>query len=307
LKEHLVALDPENDGRALDQEIWTIKRVLKSSFDWLKAKNSDPYCNHRLDSEVMLSDVLGVDRMQLYLDLDRPLNKDERDRYRALLMQRGMGVPVAQIIGHRDFYRHRFIVTKDTLIPRADTECLVEAAIAQLRPLEMPKVLDIGTGSGCIGISIAAAIPNARIEAWDVSEEALVVARSNAERLGFSNINFMLRDALSANSYGSERFHMIVSNPPYIPWNEKSLCAAETLNFEPHLALFTGEEDGLTFYRRFAVSGANSLVEGGRIFLEVGHNQAEKVAYLFEGQGWRKIVMIKDLSGRSRVVAAERQ
>jgi release factor glutamine methyltransferase len=302
-----VALDPENDGRALDQDIWTIKRVLKSSFDWLKAKNLDPHCNHRLDSEVMLSDVLGVDRMQLYLDLDRPLNKDERERYRTLLMRRGMGVPVAQIIGHRDFYRHRFVVTKDTLIPRPDTECLVEAAIAQLRPMEMSKILDIGTGSGCIGISIAAAIPNSRIEAWDVSEEVLVVARSNAERLGISNINFVLRNALNENSYGSELFDMIVSNPPYIPWGEKSLCAAETLNFEPHLALFTGEADGLTFYRRFAVSAANSLVEGGKIFLEVGHNQAEKVAHLFEGQGWRKIVMIKDLSGRSRVVVAERQ
>lgn len=302
-----MVLNPEIDGRASEHEVWTIKRILQSSFDWLKGKNLDPQSNHRLDSEVLLASVLGIDRMRLYLDLDRPLNKDERERYRAMLLQRGTGVPVAQIVGYRDFYRHRFYVTKDTLIPRPDTECLVEAAIAELGGMKAPTVLDIGTGCGCIGISIAAAIPGALVEAWDVSEGALAVARGNAKRLELTNISIVLIDALNEASYGKTKFDVIVSNPPYIPWNERALCTVETLNFEPHLALFTGEDDGLTFYRRFALSASKSLVEGGKIFVEVGFSQAEKVAHLFEAQGWRKIVMIKDLSGHPRVISAERK
>ena len=301
-----MVVNSQNETHSLDQDVWTIKRVLQSSCDWLAAKNGDPLNTHRLDSEVMLSSVLGVDRMRLYLDLDRPLNKDERERYRALLMRRGMGVPVAQIVGYRDFYRHRFTVTKDTLIPRPDTECLVDAVITHLRGSQTPSVLEIGTGSGCIGISIAAVFQEGIVEGWDISEPALIVARSNAERLGVSNIKLILRDALDDSSYGTSKFDVIVSNPPYVPWGEKALCAAETLNFEPHLALFARDEDGLTFYRQFAVSALMSLNEGGRIFLEVGLSQAEKVAHLFEGQGWRKIVMMKDLSGRNRVISAER-
>lgn len=301
-----MVLDPDNEMRSPDQDVWTIKRILQSSAIWLRSKNPNSQDNHRLESEIMLSSVLGLDRMSLYLDLDRPLTHAERDQYRSLLMQRGAGAPVAYIVGYRDFYRHRFFVTKDTLIPRPDTECLVEGAIDYLRGFELPRVLDIGTGTGCIGISIAASLPGAEVEAWDISEAALAVAKMNAETIGTTNITMRLCDGLLEDSYGGQKFHAIVSNPPYIPWDEKPLCAPETLKFEPQMALFADDPDGLTFYRRFATSASKSLCDGGKIFLEVGFNQGEKVAHLFEGQGWRKIVMIRDLSGHKRAISAER-
>jgi release factor glutamine methyltransferase len=301
-----VTSSPENHAQASGSEIWTVKRILQSSADWLKSKNADPYVNHRLDAEVILAKVLDVDRMRLYLELDRPLNLSERELCRNLLIQRGSGVPLAQIVGYRDFFRHRFLVTKDTLIPRPDTECLVEAAISHLQSIQSPVVLDIGTGSGCIAISVALAMPSAKVEAWEISQEALAVARSNAELLCVENLELVYCDALRNDSYTAGCFDVIVSNPPYIPPSERSLCSLETLNYEPCGALFTSDEDGLTFYRHFAKYASKIMTSSGRIFLEVGFSQAEKVAQLFETQGWRKIEIAKDFSGHQRVISADR-
>jgi release factor glutamine methyltransferase len=247
-----------------------------------------------------------MDRMRLYLQLDRPLSKLERERFKALLSQRGAGVPVAQIVGHRDFYRHRFAVSAATLIPRPETETLVQTALDFLKLLKQPRVLDIGTGTGCIAISIAAEIPDASVEAWDISEDALDVARRNANDLGAKNVRFSNTDALTPDAYRGSKYNAIISNPPYIPDDEQSLCSPETLNFEPRLALFAPESDGLTFYRRFSEFAGDILDHGGKIFLEFGYSQAEKVAQLFEAKKWRKIIVIRDLSGRDRVISAEK-
>jgi release factor glutamine methyltransferase len=299
-------LNNENEQNRVGVEIWTIQKVVQSATEWLRAKGSDPLTNPRLDAEILLAWVLEMDRMRLYLELDRPLSKLERERFKALLSQRGAGVPVAQIVGYRDFYRHRFAVSAATLIPRPETETLVQTALDFLNLLRQPRVLDIGTGTGCIAISIAAEIPDASVEAWDISDEALDVARRNANDLGTKNVRFSNTDALTSDAYRGSKFDAIISNPPYIPDDEQSLCSPETLKFEPRLALFAPGGDGLTFYRRFSEFAGDILDHGGKIFLEFGHSQAEKVAQLFEAKKWRKIIVIRDLSGRDRVISAEK-
>ena len=299
-------MNNENEQNRVGVDVWTIQKVVQTAAEWLRTRNSDPLTNPRLDAEILLASVLEMDRMRLYLQLDRPLSKLERERFKALLSQRGAGVPVAQIVGHRDFYRHRFTVSAATLIPRPETETLVQTALDFLKLLKQPKVLDIGTGTGCIAISIAAEIPDACVEAWDISEDALDVARRNANDLGAKNVRFSNTDALTPDAYRGSKYNAIISNPPYIPDDEQSLCSPETLNFEPRLALFAPESDGLTFYRRFSEFAGDILDHGGKIFLEFGYSQAEKVAQLFEAKKWRKIIVIRDLSGRDRVISAEK-
>ena len=299
-------LNNENEQNRVGVEIWTIQKVVQSAAEWLRARSVDPLTNPRLDAEILLASVLEMDRMRLYLQLDRPLSKQERERFKALLSQRGAGVPVAQIVGHRDFYRHRFAVSAATLIPRPETETLVQTALDFLRSLKQPRVLDIGTGTGCIAISIAAEIPDANVEAWDISDDALDVARRNANDLDTKNVRFSNTDALLSEAYRGSKYDAIISNPPYIPHHEHSLCSPETLKFEPRLALFAPEDDGLTFYRRFSEFAGDILDQGGKIFLEFGHSQSEKVAQLFEAKKWRKITVVKDLSARDRVISAEK-
>ncbi len=299
-------MNNENEQNRVGVDVWTIQKVVQSAAEWLRTRSSDSLTNPRLDAEILLASVLEMDRMRLYLQLDRPLSKLERERFKALLSQRGAGVPVAQIVGHRDFYRHRFAVSAATLIPRPETETLVQTALDFLKLLKQPRVLDIGTGTGCIAISIAAEIPDASVEAWDISEDALDVARRNANDLGAKNVRFSNTDALTPDAYRGSKYNAIISNPPYIPDDEQSLCSPETLNFEPRLALFAPESDGLTFYRRFSEFAGDILDHGGKIFLEFGYSQAEKVAQLFEAKKWRKIIVIRDLSGRDRVISAEK-
>ncbi len=296
---------PENES-PLSLEIWTVHRVLAWAVPWLKEKLADQINSPRLDAELLLSSVLKIDRTRLFLQLDRPLTKPERDDFKTLIRRRAEAEPLAYIIGYRDFYRHRFRVSDAVLIPRPDTEILVEAVISSAKSVSAPRILDIGSGSGCVAVSLAAEILTAAVEAWDVSESALAIARDNAADAGVENIQFLLRDALNTESLPTGVFDFIVSNPPYIAKDEQAIMSAETLRYEPHLALFPNESDGLTFYRLFASNYMKCLSPGGKIFLEVGVNQAAIVAQLFEAAGWRKINKVKDLSGHERVVIAER-
>lgn len=287
-------------------EVWTVQRVLTWSAAYLKEKSREVLSNHRLDAELLLASVLELDRMKLYLQLDRPLSKDEREDFKSILRRRLNGEPVAYILGYRDFYRHRFMVNASVLIPRPETEMLVEAAIKASGEMTNPKILDVGTGSGCVAISIAAELPNALVTAWDVSEQAIDVARANAEKLAVSNLSVICHDAADVTSESSELFDVIVSNPPYIAQYERSLMSFSTLTFEPKLALFTNDEEGLQFYEIFSSCYQSLLRAGGKIFLEIGLKQGEKVAQLFRDAGWRKIEIVKDLSGHDRMVSAER-
>ncbi len=285
-------------------ESWTVQRVLNWAVPWLKGKLVDPVSAPRLEAELLLAFSLQLDRTSLFLQLDRPLNKQERETFKGLIRRRAESEPLAYILGYRDFYRHRFKVNEAVLIPRPDTETLVESLIMAARTAASPRILDVGTGSGCIAISVAAEIPTARVVAWDLSQNALDVADHNASALRVANVSFELRDALVFDNLPIDQYDFIVSNPPYVARDETSVMNAETLRFEPKMALFPNEYDGLTFYRAFASSYGRSLRTGGRIFLEVGFNQAARVAQLFIDAGWQKIEVTKDLSGRDRVISA---
>jgi release factor glutamine methyltransferase len=253
----------------------------------------------------LLANVLGMTRIQLYTNFERPLTPDERTQFRGFLKRRSLGEPIAYILQKQDFWGRSFETTPDVLIPRNDTELLIETVLefsSSLGP-KAGRLLDVGTGSGCIAISLALELPGWEVEAWDISPKALAVASRNAVNLK-AEVQFSEKDALSRAPWQvPETFDFIVSNPPYVSMREEQELPRSVLGFEPRLALFA-EEDGLVFYQHFAKVMKLSLSRGGSIFLEVGHKQAEQVAEIFQLEGWSEIKIFKDLQGIARLVIA---
>ena len=243
-----------------------------------------------LEAQVLAAYILGVDRTWLFTHEDRPFPELAGV---PLLARRTSGEPLAYILGYREFYGRRFAVTPDVLIPRQDTETLVEAALAK----SARTVLDVGTGSGCIAITLKLERPACQVTAVDVSPSALKVARRNGEALD-ANVDWLESDLFSAIC--DQRFDLIVSNPPYIDPKDPDV-AREVRNFEPKLALFAGQ-DGLDIYRRIAEMAKFHLRPQGQLLLEVGHEQSVSVTRLFSEQGWRLTETRKDLSGVERVL-----
>lgn len=222
----------------------------------------------------------------------------------ALLKRRMEGEPVAYLIGEWDFYGNTFAVTPDVLIPRSDTEWLCDAAVQHATALSAPRVLDLCCGSGCIGISLALAVPHAQVTAVDCSEAALDITRRNAANYCLQPPRFaaMQADALAPNSIAGQ-FDVVVTNPPYITAEEMRTLDRSVDAYEPHLALFGGA-DGLDFYRAMASKTAFSMTSGGRIFAECGWKQGQQAAQLFADAGWTNIKLHQDLSGIARIVCA---
>lgn len=296
----------ENDLASPGQsELWTVQRIILWSAGFLKEKSKDATSSPRLEAEILLAAVLKLDRLKLYLQLDRPLTSDERAAFKIFLRRRAEGEPVAYIIGYRDFYRHRFKVNSHVLIPRPETELLVEEALLSMTGAVSPKVLDVGAGTGCIGISVAAERPDALVTAWEYSNEALQVATENARDLEVKNIILMKQDALSQNLDVQDHFDIIVSNPPYVAQSESILMSFSTLNFEPKVALFADDAEGLQFYRHFAKNFQKLLSPGGTMILEIGFRQGQQVVELLQMSGWQNIKIKKDLAGHDRVVSAQ--
>jgi release factor glutamine methyltransferase len=296
--------DIESNMAASDT--WTVSRILAWAIPWLESKLAGQPCSPKLECEILLAWSLGVDRTRIFLQFDRPLTKSEREKFKDAIKRRSEREPVAYITGYRDFWRHRFEVNSSVLIPRPDTEILVELAIESAKLFQRPSVLDVGTGSGCIAVSIAKEIETSIVTGWDISERALDTAKRNAESAKAQNVSFEIFDVNNIKEISNRTFDIIVSNPPYIADSERSDMSRETLEYEPALALFAPDQSGLHFYSVLAESGRNLLNTGGKIFLEVGWKQAAKVAQLFDSSGWRKINIYKDLSGHERVVTANR-
>ncbi|WP_103173063.1 peptide chain release factor N(5)-glutamine methyltransferase [Paracoccus sp. SY] len=246
------------------------------------------------DADRILAAVLGIEPGRLRLLGDRALTGGEMDRLDRDLAARSAHQPVAQIVGFRDFYAHRFRVTPDTLDPRPETEVLVDQALG----LPWKSVLDLGTGTGAILISLLAARPGARGLGTDISAAALEVARGNAARIGVE-ADFTLSDW-----YGgvTGRFDLIVSNPPYIALDEMAGLSDDVRDWEPHSALTDGA-DGLTAYRAIAAGATDRLTPGGHVLVEIGPTQAQAVAAMF-AQAGAETRVIRDLDGRDRVVLA---
>jgi release factor glutamine methyltransferase len=281
-------------------EVWTIRRVLAWSVDDLKKRGST---SPRLDAELLLGKVLKMDRVGLLVDADRPLAKPELGSYRELHTRRRAGEPVAYLLGVREFYGRPFRVDRRVLIPRPDTETLVEVALARTRPISLSaRVLDLCTGSGCVAISLARERPTTRVLGSDLSEGALVVAQENAVRLGAVNCGFVRSDVFAAFTPGRDRFDLITANPPYIAEAEIPELAVDIRGFEPRLAL-SGGDDGLVVLRRIVAEAAQFLAEGGVLASEIGSDQGEAARALFVEAGFRDVEMRKDYGGLDRVVS----
>ncbi len=253
----------------------------------------------RLDARLLMQHLLGITHAQFLADPDRKLSGEEVEAFMTLVLRRERGEPVAYLVGEKDFYSRAFKVTPDVLIPRPDTELIVTLALKRLKTLTWPRVLDLGTGSGAIAVSIACEHPEAAVIAVDVSPAALAVARENAGRLG-GKVGFIESDWFSA--LGDEKFDLIVANPPYVAARDPHLLQ-DGLPFEPDLALTDGA-DGLSCIRGIVAGAPGHLADGGMLLIEHGYDQAEAVRVLLAEGPYEEISTWKDFSGNDRVSGA---
>lgn len=251
----------------------------------------------RLDAELLLGHVLKLSRLQLYLNHDRPLLESELEQLRTVVRRRSAREPLAWIIGEKGFYEHDFIVMPGVLCPRPDTETLVEAALEWIGP-EATFVADIGSGSGCIGLSLALERPELKLFAVDMATEALSCTKANVEKHGLTGRVAVLKGHLLAGIPASRQVDWVVSNPPYIPTADIQELAPE-VQLEPKLAL-DGGADGLNVYRELIPAAAKRARKG--VLVEVGAGQAEAVAALMAQAGLQDISVVKDMGRIERVV-----
>ncbi len=252
------------------------------------------------DAELLLLHILQHNRAWLLAHPEAELAPDQQTLYESLLGRRARHEPIQYITGQQEFFGLTLRVTPAVLIPRPETEHLVEAALARIPKNTPTRVLDVGTGSGAIAIAIAAHRPRAAITAVDLSPAALAVARENAATHSLENrIRFIESDLLAA--LPNEHFDLILSNPPYVPANEP--LEPQVRDFEPHSALFAGES-GLDIYRRLVPQAANALVPGGWLLMEIGHSQQPALAKLLAG--WQNLSFVPDLQGIPRIAVAQK-
>ena len=278
-------------------ERWTILKLLQWTADYFRDKGIE---SPRLDAELLLSATLEMDRVALYVNFERPLNADELTRYREKVRRRADREPLQYIVGETEFWSLPFTVNPSVLIPRADTEVLVEEALKRIDGCS--NVLDIGTGSGAIAVALAHDEPELLVTALDCSEDALKVARDNASRNGVAERITCLTGDLGSLPPGP--FDMIVSNPPYIPSRDWEQLMPEVRDHEPRLAL-DGGDDGLEAYRRIAVQAVQVLSPGGWLLVEVGIGQAAVVNKLFRAAGLTDVEQRDDYAGIPRVVMGQ--
>ncbi len=278
---------------------WTVRRVLEWTIGYLKEHGSD---SPRLDAEVLLAHARGCPRIQLYTEYDTVLPDAVRARMRELVKRRADAEPVAYLVGYREFFSLEFEVTPDVLIPRPDTETLVVEALDAAKPLAAPRVLDLGTGSGCIAVAIAVNHAGAAVTAVDRSGAALVVASRNARRHGVADRVEFLEGDLFAPLPADAQFDIIAANPPYVAKDEMAALQPEVRRHEPPEAL-EGGVDGLDVIRRIVQGAGPVLGVGGPLLLECSPEQAVPIRALFDGSGRFDNVQVRsDLAGRPRVV-----
>ncbi|MBT1076412.1 peptide chain release factor N(5)-glutamine methyltransferase [Geobacter grbiciae] len=274
-------------------ETWTIRRVLDWTRGYLAEKGVE---NARLETEWLLSAALGLDRVGLYVNFDKPLNAEELSAVRGLVARRAKREPLQYVLGTQEFCGLDFAVTPAVLIPRHDTEALVEEAL--LRAPHAATVLDIGVGSGCIAVALAKNLPDAQVWGVEQSAGAITLARQNVERHG---VRVILCEGSLFEPFADQRFDLIVSNPPYIPTADLDTLQPEVREYEPRAAL-DGGADGLDFYRIIVPAALEHLNAGGWLMVELGIGQAEAVLGMFEQAGFTDCFTAKDLNGIDRVV-----
>ncbi|WP_018150689.1 peptide chain release factor N(5)-glutamine methyltransferase [Leeia oryzae] len=259
----------------------------------------------RTDARVLLQYVLGVNRAWLVAHGDDVPDEASCNRFHTLAARRLAGEPVAYLVGEREFWGRPFQVTPDVLIPRPETELLIETALATLDVTAPLRVLDVGTGSGCIAITLALEAPAWQVSALDISPAALQIAARNARELG-ANVTLLESDMLDALRLQTPlpQFNLIVSNPPYIPAGDPHLDQGD-LRFEPANAL-TDQQDGLSCYRHLATYAGALLAPNGYLLLEHGYDQGDSVPALLQQAGWQSVECLPDLAGQPRLTRARR-
>ncbi len=279
----------------------TVLEVIQRSTEFLAGKGVD---SPRLQVELLLADVLQLPRLKLYLNFERVLTDPELTRLRSMVKRRGNREPLQHILGSTCFCGLDFAVSPAVLIPRPETEVLALRARQYLEQLRGPaRVLDVGTGSGCLAVTLAVQCREASIHAVDISEAALDMARRNAAQHGVSErAQFYQSDLFSALPRGL-KFDLIVSNPPYIPCSVVETLQPEVRDHDPRLAL-DGGPDGLLFYRRLAESAPPFMAARGSLMAELGDDQDQAVSAIFREQGWKMAELAPDLAGKLRIIIA---
>jgi release factor glutamine methyltransferase len=274
----------------------TVRELIQVASGWLAEQGLD---EARLDTECLLARVLGCRRLDLYLDHDRPLSGEELSSFRALMRRRAGREPLAYILGTRGFHGLELAVGPGVLVPRPETEHLVEVGLEVLSERPDPRFADVGTGSGCVALALLAEHTGARGVASDVSPQALAIAAKNAQTLGLrARLDLVRADLLAHLTPRS--LDLVVSNPPYVTPGEEDLLAPEVRDHEPQQALF--DADGLPLTRRLAEQAFGALRPGGTLAIETGWNKAPLVRQLLEEAGFSELRAIADLSGIDRVI-----
>jgi release factor glutamine methyltransferase len=276
---------------------WRIIDLINWAESYFKEKGFE---NPRSEIEWLLRSVLDCSRMDVYLRFEEPLSKTQLATLRAWVKRRLEREPLQYITGSCDFYGREFSVNKNVLIPRPETERLIDTALDKLKGIDLPNILDVGTGSGCIATTLGLEIPNSTILGIDISADALGIANKNKENLNADNVSFEEMDILEQVPEG--QFDLLVSNPPYIPKNEMNGLMKDVQEFEPSVAL-TDQKDGLTFYKRFAEIGKDLVKSDRWIILEVGlGDHPNAVKNIFMESGYPDTELIKDYNGDDRVL-----
>jgi len=282
----------------------TVLESINLSTQYLAQKGIE---SPRMNSELLLADILNCKRLDLYLSFERPLSEDEMKKYRECIRRRGNFEPLQYVIGKVEFYGLELKVSPSVLIPRPETELLVENVLNQFSKDQRLIILDIGSGSGNIAIALAVHLPQSKIVSTDISEEALLIAKENSERHGVSErIKFVRHDILRNDLNNFPMFDIVVSNPPYVSKKNYSTLQKEIKNFEPAIAI-TDEGDGYTFYREISAKASVKLKENGKLFFEIAQGQSEVVVEFMTKNNFKNIGVTKDYQNIDRVIFGERK
>jgi len=280
-----------------------LKQALAAAVEHLEASDCG---SPRMNSETLLMFVLGVNRAFLYAHPERQLTTEEKSRYDEVISQRAAGVPSQYITGHQEFWGLDFVVSPEVLIPRPETEHLVETVLELAREVPRPRIVDVGTGSGCIALALANELKNAEVYGGDLSADALEIARANAARLQLDGrVRFLQSNVLEAVADGGE-FDFVVSNPPYVGLDEADKVQRSVFEFEPRMAVFAGEH-GLDVIRPLIEQAHAVLKPGAWLAVEIGYSMRDAVLALFDPTMWDEPMVVPDLQGIPRVIAARKR
>lgn len=277
----------------------TVLEAISSAAEYLGQKGIE---SARLNSELLLAQTLHCKRLDLYLTFERPLQKNEIDTFRDLIKRRSKFEPLQYIIGKVEFFGIELEIDSSVLIPRPETELLVETVLGEVKNIENPNILDIGSGSGNISIALAKSLPRSHITGIDISEDAIIISKRNAKiQQVEKQVMFVHRDIFSATDFNANHFDVIVSNPPYIPANDFEELAPELRLYEPKIALTDGD-NGLNFYKKISSLAKILLKKNGMIFFEIGINQSESVKTILSENSFLNIAIKKDYSDIDRII-----